>query len=165
MTHWHSYPDTETRPSEVWFSLPSSTGRTISLSDYLDRGCLFLLFLPRAVQSRWVPLLAALAAAVPTVADKDAHAVALVALDARGAARLAEDMRLPFPLLVDPDGATLRRFASLLRAVPAEEAPLVFVLDRFGAPRAAAWLDRDDTDDWIGKALAWIDLADLACPE
>lgn len=163
MTHWHSFPDSLTRPAEVWFSLPAGPQRSLALSDFLGRGSLCLLFVT-GTTGREVALLEALSRARPLFRQEEAELAAVIALHTLGAARLAEDMGLAFPLLSDPEDATRRRFASLLPTPPAD-APLVFVLDRFGAPRAATWLDRDDGDDWIGQALDWVDLADLACPE
>lgn len=163
MAHWHSFPDTMTRPSQVWFSLPSSRAGVVSLGDYLDRGSLCLLLLPGSA-ARWIAPLEALARAQGELAGKDAAAVAVSTLGVRGAGRLVEDMGLPMVLLCDEAGATWRRYASLL-PVEAGVAPLVFILDRFGAPRAAAFLKPDDGDDWVRQALDWVDLADLACPE
>lgn len=162
-TVWHSFPDTTVRPAEVWFDLPAGPQRIVSLSDFLNRGSLCLLFLPDTAASH-IALLEALARVSSVLRNKDASAVAVMPLSAPGAARLAEDMRLPFPLLSDANRATQGRYASLLPDDPGA-APMVFVLDRFGAPRAAAALHADDTDAWIGQALDWIDLADLACPE
>lgn len=163
-THWHSFPDTMQRPAEVWFDLPASPERAVSLRNYLNRACLCLLLLS-STSPREIALLEAFSQAHDSFKDNDAEILAVMPLSARGVGRLAEDMALPFPILSDADGATRSRFASLLPLTPDTEASLVYVLDRYGAPRAAAVLPSAGDEDWPGEALEWVQLAELACPE
>ena len=163
-THWHSFPDTMQRPAEVWFDLPAGPERSVSLRNYLDRSCLCLLFLPDT-SPREIALLVALSQAHDSFKDNDAEILAVMPLSTHAVGRLTEDIALSFPLLSDVDSATRSRYASLLPLVPYHEPPLVFVLDRYGAPRAAAVLPAAGDEEWLGQALEWIQLAELACPE
>lgn len=163
-THWHSFPDTMQRPAEVWFDLPASPARAVSLRNYLERDCLCLLFLS-GTSPREVALLEALSRAHDSFRDNDAETLVVMHLSVSGVGRLAEDMALSFPLLSDGDGATRARYASLLPLVPDVETPLVYVMDRYGAPRAAAVLPPAGDEEWLSQALEWVQLAELACPE
>ena len=90
--------------------------------------------------------------------------------------RLAGDPALaglPFPLLADPQGSTRRAYEALMApGLVQEEAPLLFVLDRYNAPYAAlagngagqdaGIFQRDDIQDDI---LKWFEFIGIQCPE
>lgn len=145
--------------SAPWFSLPSADGRVIGLEDYRQRKYLIMALaaLPPAPQA-----LAGLHA-LETIhealtARHAADAVAVVAGDREAAKALAAHLGARLPVLMDTDGRVSDKYAALHARV---HLPAIFILDRYGAPRAAGPLSALHATE----AVAWIEFLECECDE
>jgi peroxiredoxin len=78
---------------------------------------------------------------------------------------LPDSKEYPFPVLADPDGEVRRTYAEYLGIKALNEPILLVVLDRFGAPYAAAFGEEVDPDSAARETLDWLDYIGLQCPE
>lgn len=96
------------------FTLPSDTGRLVSLSDLLDGGPLVLVF----VRGAWCPFCSAQIAALAETADEFAAAgigIAIVTPEIGGRAKaLSRESGAPFAVLADVDMGVALAFGCLI---------------------------------------------------
>lgn len=89
------------------FALPDQSGRTVTLSGHLGSRCGILIF----YRGHWCPYcrryLAKLGRAQPQFAQRGAALVAISPEPCATSAALVADLKLPFPLLSDSDGAVI----------------------------------------------------------
>ena len=158
---WYAFPESARRHIAPGFSLPSSRGHPVSLTDYRGRSNLVLLFAHGAdCPACWQ--------AVESFAThRDAYRAqgteVLVVCPAS-----AEEASLPSPdglqVLRDPEGTVRRAYAALLPGASPEDA-LLFVLDRYGAPYAAVACPEPDEASLRPEVLEWLAFIEVQCPE
>lgn len=118
------------------FTLPDENGRPVRLDDHLGRGPLVLVF----YRGDWCPYCnAQLAGYLRHLdrLDRLGAGVLAISVDAvADAAALKSKLALPFPVLSDPGGEVIDRYAGTeerLRDGVAIGRPATFVLDRHGS--------------------------------
>lgn len=134
-------------------------GRPVPLSRYRHARNLILAFLgPRGafLRSPLVPSLKREYAAI-----QEAAAEVLVVLNGppEDAAAAEAALRLPFPLLADPDGDAHKRFGAL------GDGPAIYVADRFGEIHFAAHPTTPGDVPSALDLLGWLNYIELLCPE
>jgi len=86
------------------FTLTSTLGQEISLSDYRGRSNLVLVFVGGGVGSPDLKILAEIGADHARLQDEQTQVLAIMQCTQETAARIEQKANLPFPLLVDEDG-------------------------------------------------------------
>jgi peroxiredoxin len=106
------------------FTLTSTLGQPISLSDYRGHSNLVLIFGGRDGSSD-IEILAEIARDYAGFLDEQTQVLAIVQCTREKAARIKAETNLPFPLLVDEDGRII-----VIRALPITmgNLPLQFIL-------------------------------------
>ncbi|MHB1135116.1 MAG: redoxin domain-containing protein [Chloroflexota bacterium] len=145
------------------FELPSSRGGSGGPRFYKSRRSLVVLFLRDDTSAPARETLRDLAAHYDEYVEEEAEILAVVTQGPEAVKQLAEELRLPFPLLADADGAVHHRLAS------ANETPLglaVYVTDRFGEI-GAAWPAVARHEDLPGHTalLEHLRFLGIQCPE
>lgn len=140
------------------FELRSSVGNKIRLSDFRGRSSLVLVFTDDRQQT--TELLAALAARYPDFKHEQAEVLAIAIA---GQVEQHQNLRLPYPVLLDEHGRVHREFG----ATDAQEqaAAAVYVTDRFGE---VIWLYRTREGQKLPTAidlLSWVEFINNQCPE
>jgi peroxiredoxin len=103
--------------------------------------------------------LESLAAAYRDIQDDQAKVIAVISLPLDDAAKLAERLKLPYPLLADEGGATTRRMLG-----EANRAALC-VADRYGQTFYVEYAPTSASLPSIQAALSWLDFIQIQCPE
>ncbi len=114
------------------FTLPATGGRLVSLWSYKQREPVVLLLLPDLTSDVTRRLLGAYSAAYPTFRAEKTAVLALLPLAPEQLDPAQARLGVPFPLLADASGETLKRLASWDAARQTPE-PTVLVADRYGA--------------------------------
>ncbi len=145
------------------FTLPSALGQPISLSDY--RGCsnLVLVLAGGGAGDSDLEILTEVATNYAQLREEQAEVLAILQCDRERAARIAHQMSLPFPLLVDEDG----RF---YRAAGAEDryghpATAIYVADVFGEVFAVYRTIEGQTMPSAQEIVKWLSFINRQCPE
>jgi len=112
------------------FELPRSDGGTLRLRSYRGRRSLLVHFAHAAGCTRCREFLAGALERYAAYADEGAEVLAVVPDTAASVAGLRAELALPFPVLVDAEGAVCRRYGLTTGAEAA-----VAVTDRYGEPR------------------------------
>jgi len=86
------------------FTLTSTLGQEISLSDYRGRSNLVLVFAGGSVDNPDLKVLAEIAADHNRFQDEQTQVLAIMQCTLERAAQISQVANLPFPLLVDEDG-------------------------------------------------------------
>jgi peroxiredoxin len=132
-------------------------------SDYRQRRNLVLAFLGHPAELRALPLLHELQEHYPSFQAATAEVLAVLRGPAEEAEALREGLRLPFPVLADPEGRAHRAYGAT--DAGGGPRPAVFVADRFGevyfAQRTAERASHPTARDLLG----WVDYIELQCPE
>jgi peroxiredoxin len=112
------------------FTLTSTLGQPISLSDYRGRSNLVLVFAAGGDGSPDLKILAEIAADYARFLDEQTQVLAIMQCTQAKAARIKEEANLPFPLLVDEDGRIHRRAGAADNY--GHPAIAIYIADRFG---------------------------------
>ena len=153
MTVQTTIPAESGRPAP-FFVLESADGRCVRLWDYKQRRNLLLLFVPEDEPG----LLRETAARYREYRELETEVLAVLSLDAEAARALATDLKPPFPLLLDPDGAARRRYLG-------NERTGLAVIDRFGTLYAAYAAATAGELPGHDELLSWLQYIELQCPE
>jgi peroxiredoxin len=145
------------------FSLPSSTGETLSLEGYRHRKNLVLFFYHGAACPSCRSYLAALATNTLRFEEYRAQVLAISTDPPEASIRLVEEMELPFPLLSDPTGEVVERFTE--RDEEGHSSPALYLTDRFGALFASWRVAEADRLPGREKILNTLLFIELQCPE
>jgi peroxiredoxin len=135
------------------FVLPDHRGRRVDIDSFRQRRNLVLCFLQK-VTHRGEALLREMAAAAGGIAAEEGVVFAVVAGTAGEAAELRRRLKLPFPVLADEGGRTVRRFCA--------DTVSLYVADRFREVFAARHGEEQLSRDEI---LEWLAHINRQCPE
>jgi peroxiredoxin len=155
----------ETRPVKGQlirdFELTSTDGRKISLSDYRGRSNLLLVFADG--RSRSLKFLTGAAKGYDKIQEEQAEVLAVVQGTSGKAARVKDEARAKFPVLVDKDGRIHRLLGAQDRRGQPEMA--VYVTDRFGEVFAAFRESEKQAMPSVQEILEWLEFVNSQCPE
>ena len=112
------------------FTLTSTLGQEISLSDYRGRSNLVLVFAGGSVDNPDLKVLAEIAADHNRFQDEQTQVLAIMQCTQERAARISQVANLPFPLLVDEDGRIHRSAGAADKS--GHPAIAIYITDRFG---------------------------------
>ena len=139
------------------FTLPDTAGNSVRRGSYRGRQHLLLVFLPSAEDDGARAYLRALADSYPTIRATSAEVLAVLRGDAEAARAAKAELELPFPLLLDQDGAVTARF------IPATARAAALVTDRYGELYYAAPAADTHTLPPSGELQSWLEAIDNQC--
>ena len=137
------------------FTLASAAGGEVTRSAYRARKHLALLFLP-VVDLPAREYVEALRDCYGEIRAADGEVLVVVSDSGASADGLQAALDVPFPLLLDPDGAATRKF------LPDGAAMGVFILDRY-ATLHAQWTLTARPLPHIQELVDWINVVDRQC--
>jgi peroxiredoxin/glutaredoxin len=141
------------------FSLPSVDGPTIRLDDYRQRKFLIVAVASAPHSDQALAGLRTLNEVYEVLTvHHAADAIAIVAGRPGDARAARAQAGAHVQILDDAEGSVTRKYDSLHERL---QTPAVFVLDRYGAPRAAGPL----TPLHVTEAVAWIEFIECECDE
>jgi peroxiredoxin len=143
------------------FTLATSNGRHISVSDYRGRLNLVLILTDGGNESS--ALLTDLARHYPEVKEQEAEVLALVQPIEKQSSTIEQHTRMPFPVLVDHEN----RLHHSLGATDAQGHPCAaaYITDRYA--EVFAVYRRRDTQNLpkTKEILDWLEFINIQCPE
>jgi peroxiredoxin len=145
------------------FTLISTLGQPISLSDYRGRSNLVLVFGGGGDGSPDLKILAEIAADYAWFLDEQTQALAIMQCSQAKAARIKEEMNLPFPLLVDEDGRIHRPAGAADNY--GHPASAIYITDRFGEVFAVYRAAEGQTMPALQEIVTWLAFINSQCPE
>jgi peroxiredoxin len=137
------------------FTLPAVAGGSVTRSVYRARKHLALIFLP-FVDLPAREYLEALRDSYTAVREADSELLAIVTDAASSAEGLRAALDLPFPLLLDPNGAVAQRF------LPDGAVMGVLILDRYAKLHAQWTLTRPPLPP-VTEIVEWLEATDRVC--
>lgn len=137
------------------FTLPSTAGDSITRSAYRARKHLILLFVP-VVDLPTREYLEALRDCYDEIRAADGEVLVVVADPGASADGLRAALDVPFPLLLDAEGAAARKF------LPDGATMGVFILDRYGSLHAQ-WALTGRPLPHIQELVEWVNVVDRQC--
>lgn len=143
------------------FTLPSSLGSPITLSDYRE-GSNLVLVLAEGCESADLEILSELATNYGQLQEEQAKALAIFRCGQDRATEIARQMSLPFPLLADQDGR--------LYPAPAESGTdrpgmTIYITDVFGEVFAVYRTAEGQAVPAVPEIVKWLNLVNRQCPE
>jgi len=145
------------------FTLISTLGQPISLSDYRARSNLVLIFAGRGDRSSDIEILAEIARDYAGFLDEQAQVLAIVPCTREKAARIKAETNLPFPLLVDEDGLIHRHTDAADNY--GQPATAIYITDRFGEVFAVYRAVEGQTMPDVREIVTWLAFINSQCPE
>lgn len=113
------------------FSLPSSQGKTVSLSDYAGKQTLVVAFFPKAFTGGCTKEMTSYGEQFKSFTTEGAHVVGVSMDNIEEQTKFAQSLKLPFDLLSDEKGAATEAFG-----VKSDKGPyanrVTFVIDKGG---------------------------------
>jgi peroxiredoxin len=161
---WHTFTGLEVERPAPDFCLTSDAGDTVCDSVYRQRLRQVLLFPSGDSPADWVMPLDAFSDHARDYRLQDTVLLGLLPADAQTIAGLGRNLTNHFPLLAD-DGAKIRRAYEELLDGDAGTSHLVFVLDSFGAPYAAAVNANPADPVLFDQVEQWLAFIAIQCPE
>ena len=145
------------------FTLPSTLGQQISLSDYRGRSNLVLVFAGGgdAIPDR--KCLAEIAADYARFQEEQAQVLAILQCARGKAALIKQQANLPFPVLVDEDGRIHRPAGAV--DVQGHPATAIYVTDRFGEVFAVYRAAEGQAIPSAREIVEWLTFINSQCPE
>lgn len=145
------------------FRLPAAGGRSVQLWDYKQHQQLILLALhaPECLDCR--QMLKTFASSYAAFREEETEILALFPAPLAAVEQAQQELHLPFPLLADERGETLRRLASSDEA--GKPSLALLVADRFGAVYARYTAETTNglpSPDLVLRDLEYIE---IQCPE
>lgn len=145
------------------FSLLSSEGRRIRLSDYRGRHNLVLIFTGGSTRDISRRLLSDLARHYREFVREEAEVLAVVQRSRREAESIKRRGPLPFPVLADEDGQIHWAVGALTS--DGKTTTTIFVTDRFGEIYAVYQRNEGNDLPPVMELLEWLRFIELQCPE
>ena len=145
------------------FTLTSTLGHPISLSDYRGRSNLVLVFAGAGDRSPDLKILAQIAANYAQFLDEQTQVLAIMQCTQEKAARIKEQASLSFPLLVDEDGRIHRSAGAADNY--GDPATAIYITDRFGEVFAAYRAAEGQTMPDLHDIVTWLAFINSQCPE
>ncbi len=148
-------------PSVVSVPLMNARGESVTISDFREQSNLVLLFSHGLGCQHCQQLVEQLALRSQELRFADAQ---VLIVQPSGA---IEQVTLlpPLHLVWDHEGAAWRRFSGLLEQSVAQDALLVVILDRYGAPQAACSVFHGDERNLVAEILEHLTFIAIQCPE
>lgn len=143
------------------FDLISTDGLKISLSDYRGRANLVLVFADG--RRRSLEFLTGVAKSNDGIQEEQAEVLAILQGTAEKAARIKDEVKAKFPVLVDKDG----RIHRLMGAQDRRGQPKValYITDRFGEVFAMFRESEQQPMPSVEDILGWLAFVNSQCPE
>lgn len=126
------YPQLESGQIIPAFTLPGTDGMPHSPWDYKQREHLALLFIQHATASEGHTLLRTFSRHYPDLREESCAALAVTAQPVVANLEIWEALRLPFPLLSDPQGNVIARYTTW-DGTTRSLTPSIILADRYGA--------------------------------
>ena len=145
------------------FTLTSTLGQEISLSDYRGHSNLVIVFAGESVGNLDLKVLAEIAADYNRFQDEQTQVLAIVQCTQERAARIAQEANLPFPLLVDEDGQAHRSAGAADKS--GHPAMAIYITDRFGEVFAVYRKAAGQTMPSVREIVKWLTFINIQCPE
>jgi peroxiredoxin len=145
------------------FTLTSTLGQPISLSDYRGRSNLVLVFVGGGDSSPDLKILAEIAADYGRLIDEQTQVLAIMQCTQAKAVRIKEQANLPFPLLVDEDGRIHRPAGAADNY--GHPATAIYITDRFGEVFAVYRAAEGHTMPDLQEIVTWLAFINSQCPE
>ena len=142
------------------FTLISALGPPVSLSDYRGRSNLVLVLAGGGAD---LDILTEVATNYAQLREEQAEVLAILQCDRELAARIARQMGLPFPLLVDGDGRVHR--AAGAHDGYGHPTAAIYVIDVFGEVFAVYREAEGQTMPSAQEILKWLSFINMQCPE
>ena len=163
---WHIFTEDRRRSPAPSFRLPSSQGKPFSPDDQRGWANLVLFFAHDRSCQRCQAALQEFAARRIEYGAVEAKVIPILPNSAAQVAALT----YPFPVLADLEGTARARYAELVGVDASASSArhgrvMLFVLDRYGAPYAAAVLEEPDDPELQVDLLEWLDFIEIQCPE
>ncbi len=144
------------------FTLTSTLGQEISLSDYRGRSNLVLVFAGGRVDNPDLKVLAEIAADHKRFQDEQTQVLAIMQCT-RKAVRISQAANLPFPLLVDEDGQMHRSAGAADKS--GHPVIAIYITDRFGEVFAVYRGAQGETMPSAQEIIKWLTFINIQCPE
>jgi peroxiredoxin len=143
------------------FTLATSDGRPISVSDYRGRLNLVLIFTDAGNESS--SLLTDLTKQYPEVKEQEAEVLAIVQPTGKRGSTIEQHARLPFPVRVDHDNRLHNAFGAT--DAQGQACAAAYITDRFA--EVFAVYRRRDTQNLpkTKEILDWLEFINIQCPE
>jgi len=145
------------------FTLLSTLGRHISLSDYRGRSSLVLVFAGGGAGCPDRKVLAEIAADYTHIREEQAEVLAIMQCAREKASRIGHEGNLPYPLLVDEDGRIHRPAGAADREGHAATA--IYITDRFGEVFAVYRAAEGQSMPGSREIVQWLSFINSQCPE
>jgi peroxiredoxin len=143
------------------FALTSTKGRKISISDY--RGCANLVLVFADAGTGSLDFLSGIAKDYSKIQEEQAEILAVLQGPTGKAARIKDEVRAKFPVLVDKDGRIHRLMGAQDRRGKPEMA--VYITDRFGEVFATFREVEKQAMPSPQEILGWLEFINGQCPE
>jgi peroxiredoxin len=161
---WHSFTGPESQMPAPDFCLTSSAGDTLCDFTYRQRVKQVVTFVSGGSEPEWMPALDALSDRAEHLNRQNTAVLALVPAEPEAIRGLGKDMPYYYPILADRGTQVRRAYEELLRG-DTGTGDLVFVLDTFGAPYAAAVNAKMDDPALYDQVSQWLTFISIQCPE
>ena len=145
------------------FTLISTVGQPISLSDYRGRSNLLLVFAGGGDCDPGLKILAEIAADYDRLLDEQTQVLAIMKCPQETAARVKQQADLPFPLLVDEDGRIHRSAGAADNS--GHPATAIYITDRFGEVFAVYRAAEGQLMPDLHEIMTWLAFINSQCPE
>lgn len=145
------------------FTLISTLGQPISLSDYRGRSNLVLVLAGGDSGNPDLEILTEIATNYAQFREEQAEVLAILQCDRERAVRIAHQTSLPFPLLVDEDGRIHRATGAVDRSN--HPAIATYVTDAFGEVFAVYRMADGQTMPSVQEIVKWLSFINMQCPE
>lgn len=145
------------------FTLPSTVGREISVSDYRGRSSLVLVFAGGSIGKPDLKILTEISTDYARFREEQAEVLAILQCDWDCATKIAQQANFSFPLLVDDDGRVHRSAG----AVDNEGGPsaVIYIVDSFGEVFAVYEAADGQAMPKTSEIAQWLTLISMQCPE
>jgi peroxiredoxin len=145
------------------FTLISTLGQEISLSDYRGHSNLVLVFAGESGGNPDLKVLAEVAADYNRFQDEETQVLGIMQCTQERAARIGQEANLPFPLLVDEDGRIHRSASAADKS--GHRAMAIYITDRFGEVFAVYREAAGQTMPSVQEIVKWLTFINIQCPE
>jgi peroxiredoxin len=145
------------------FTLNSTLGQPISLSDYRGRSNLVLIFCGDGSIPSYFTILKQMEMDYSTFQDEQTQMLAIVQCRPRAATRIQQQLQLSFPLLVDLDGRIHHSAGAVDRQ--GRPAAAIYIADQFGEVFAAYRAADGEAMPSVQAIVKLIRFINSQCPE
>jgi peroxiredoxin len=145
------------------FTLTSTLGQQVSLSDYRGRSNLVLVFAGGGAGRPDLRILAEIAADYGRIQQEQAEVLAIMQCAREQAARIGQEENLSFPLLVDEDGRMHRPAGAADKE--GHPATAIYITDRYGEVFVVYRAAEGQAMPGSREIVEWLSFINSQCPE